>query len=99
MVVQVQSLAWHNELGILCCWSCGVGLQLQLIFDPWPGNFHMLGMQQKKKKKKEAQSKRLYCFFSSVKPDTWKDDDILLQLLFFEPDGIEWKPADMNAFV
>ena len=38
-----------------CC-GCGVGQQLQLLFDPWPGNFHMMWVQpwkdRRKKKKK-----------------------------------------------
>ena len=32
-------VAW---LWCCCCCGCGVGKQLQLGFDPWAGNFHML---------------------------------------------------------
>ena len=31
--------------------GCGLARQLQLPFDPWPGNFHMLQVQPLKKKK------------------------------------------------
>ena len=31
-----------NATQIWCCCGCGVGQQLQLRFDPYPGNFHML---------------------------------------------------------
>ena len=41
MRIQVQSLALLSGLRILCqiwcCYGCGVGLQLQLQFDPSPG--------------------------------------------------------------
>ena len=33
-------------------------LQLQLTFDPWPRNFHMLWLWQKKKKKKKKVTKQ-----------------------------------------
>ena len=36
---------WH-------CWGSGVGQQLQLRFDPYPGNFHMLWVQLQKRQKK-----------------------------------------------
>ena len=35
-----------------CC-GCGAGQQLQLPFDPWPGNLHMLRVQLQKDRKKE----------------------------------------------
>ena len=55
-VVQAADVAqiWH-----FC--GCGVEWQLQLLFDPWPGNFHMLQLQPpptKKKKKKERKKKK-----------------------------------------
>ena len=31
--------------GIQCCCGCGISQQLQLEFDPLPGNFHMLRVQ------------------------------------------------------
>ena len=34
-VVYIADSAW-----ILCCCSCDIGQQLQLRFDPYPGNFH-----------------------------------------------------------
>ena len=48
-VVQVENLAqiWHG------C-RCGIGQQLQLWFDPYPGNFHMPGVWPWKKKKKKT---------------------------------------------
>ena len=36
-VVEVTDVAW-----ILRCCGCGIGRPLQLQFDPWPGNIHML---------------------------------------------------------
>ena len=35
-VVQFTDMAW-----ILRCHGCGIGQQLQLQFDPYPGNLHM----------------------------------------------------------
>ena len=32
---------WPHSLKIWHCCGCGVSLQLQLQFYPWPGNFHM----------------------------------------------------------
>ena len=49
-VVQVTDTAW-----ILCCYGCGIGQQLQLLFDSQPGNFHMpyaMGAAIKSKKQK-----------------------------------------------
>ena len=40
---QVADTAW-----IQCCCGCGVGRQLQLLFDPSPGNFHMPWVQPEK---------------------------------------------------
>ena len=40
-----------NELWHGC--GCGVGHQLQTLFDPKPGNFHMSWVHPKKKKKKK----------------------------------------------
>ena len=39
-VVQVTDVAQ-----ISCCYGCGVGRQLQLQFDPYPGNLHMPRVQ------------------------------------------------------
>ena len=39
-MAQVADVAW-----ILSCCGCGVGWQLQLQFDPEPGNFRMLQVQ------------------------------------------------------
>ena len=66
MRMQVQSLAssvglriWYchklwrrSQMQIRSC-GCGVGRQLQLWFDPQPGNFHMLKVQAPKGKKKK----------------------------------------------
>ena len=41
-VVCVADMAW-----ILHCCGCGVGRQLQLRFDPWPENIHMLHLWPK----------------------------------------------------
>ena len=38
---------WCKDLVLLQLWHRS---QLQLRFDPWPGNFHMLWVQLKKKK-------------------------------------------------
>ena len=61
MWTQVLSLASLSGLRIPCCRelryrsqmplesgvavACGAGQQLQLRFDPWPGNLHMPQMQ------------------------------------------------------
>ena len=37
------------------CYGCREGQQLQLRFDPWPGNFHT---PQEKKKKKKSKNKK-----------------------------------------
>ena len=39
---------WVKDLVLLQLWS---RLQLQLIFDPWPGNFHVPWVRPKKRKK------------------------------------------------
>ena len=49
-VVQFEDVAW-----ILCYCGCGVGQQLQLLFNPWPGNFHMPQVQTYKAKKKKSE--------------------------------------------
>ena len=61
--IQDWSLASHRGLRIQCfckLWHSshsfcgyGVGWQLQLWFDPWPGNFHMPQGQLYKRKKKQ----------------------------------------------
>lgn len=47
-----------NTARILHYGGCGVGCQLHLQFDPWPGNFHLTWVlpqkDQKKKKKSRA---------------------------------------------
>ena len=52
--MQVQPLAQHSGLRIMCCHSCS-RLQLHLRFDPWPGNSlcHEDTKKEKKKKKKK----------------------------------------------
>ena len=45
-VVQVTDKSW-----ILHYCGCDIGQQLQLLFDPWPGNFHMLWVWPQKDKK------------------------------------------------
>ena len=38
-----QAAAWVIDAAqIRYCCGCGAGLQVQLLFDPSPGNFHML---------------------------------------------------------
>ena len=51
--MQVQPLAQHSGLRIMCCHSCS-RLQLHLRFDPWPGNSlcHEATKKEKKKKRK-----------------------------------------------
>ena len=46
---------------ILRCYGCGVGRQLQLQYNPWPGNFNVLGVrpQKEKKQKKKKKEKKL----------------------------------------
>ena len=48
---------WVKDLALPRCCGSGIGLWLQLRFDPYPGNLHMLLEQPKKwqkdKKKKE----------------------------------------------
>ena len=41
------------------CYGCGIGQQLQLPFDPSPGNLHMWLVQPKKKKEKKKKMKAL----------------------------------------
>ena len=42
-----------DEAQIQCGHGCGVGQQLQLRFNPWPGKFHMLQVAAIKRKKNE----------------------------------------------
>ena len=56
----VKTLALHwaveqvaDAAQIPHCYSCGIGLWLQLQFNPRPGNFHMLWVQPQKGKKKK----------------------------------------------
>ena len=49
---QVQSPAWYRGLKDLALPQLCHRLQLQLRFNPWPGNFHMMWVQPQKKKKK-----------------------------------------------
>ena len=64
MRIRVRSLASLSGSGISHCCGCGVGQQLQLRFDPLPGNFHMPQVQpykaKKEKKKKERKEKILW---------------------------------------
>ena len=48
--VQVCSLAWHSGLKDLAWPQLWCRSQLQLGFDPWLRNFHVLQVQGKKKK-------------------------------------------------
>ena len=48
---QTQSLAWHSGLKDLAL------PRLQLIFHPWPWNFHMPWVQPLKKKRKQKTEK------------------------------------------
>ena len=52
-----------NLKKICACYSCGVGQQLQLGFDPQPGNLHVLRVgpkkNQKDKKKKKKREKKI----------------------------------------
>ena len=43
-----------KEAWILCCCACGGGRQLQLRFDPWPGNCRCSPQKKKKFKKNEG---------------------------------------------
>ena len=38
-----------------CCCGCGIGQQLQVQFDPWPGNFQIVHKCSPKKKKKSVE--------------------------------------------
>ena len=62
---QVQDLVWlqaavwvAHAAWIKHCCGCGAGQQLQLRFDPYPGNFHMLQCSLRKKKEKERKKER-----------------------------------------
>ena len=60
---QAQSPAWHCGLRIYHCISCGLGLQLQLGSNPWPGNSICPWAAKKKgeKKKKTKNLLKLQC--------------------------------------
>ena len=53
-VAQVTDEAW-----IWCCHGCGIGLQMQLQFDPWPTRHRCDCKKEKKKKKKKTLKKLL----------------------------------------
>ena len=73
MRIQIQSLASFSGLRIHRChklqhrsqmaaqiWHCrGVGWQLQLCLDPWPGNLRMLHKPTRKEGRKEG--KKMHC--------------------------------------
>ena len=54
MRMEVQSLALISGLRILCCCGCGVGQQLQLLFNPYLGTYICCKYGPKRTKKKEA---------------------------------------------
>ena len=49
VVVQVQSPAWHSGLKDLALLQLQHKPKLQLVFNHWPGNFHILWVQPLKK--------------------------------------------------
>ena len=52
-----------------CCHGCGVGQQLQLQFDPQPGNFYMLQVWPEKEKEKiGVQKQNLLTGFGNYLP-------------------------------
>ena len=51
LIQRVKDLVLQDRAQIRCCCGYGLGWQLQLWFDPWPGNFHMLHVRPLKKKK------------------------------------------------
>ena len=61
---QVCSLAWHSELRIWHCHSCGLGGDCGSDLIPGPGVLHMPwgGQKLKKKKKKEDTEERVKRF-------------------------------------
>ena len=56
---QVQSLAWHSGLRILCCCHCGIGSNGSLHLIPGLGTPCAMGQAGKKKKSQLLQFKRL----------------------------------------
>ena len=55
--VQVRSLAWHSGLKDPALPQLWHKSQLQLRFNPWPGNFHLLQVWLLKKKKKKTKKR------------------------------------------
>ena len=49
--------------GVVSC-GCGVGWQLQLQFDSWPGNLHMPEVGPLKKRKKERKKEKRVNFIT-----------------------------------
>ena len=56
MWLKTQTAAWIQR-----GYGCGIAQQLQLCFDPWPGNFRVPWVQQPLKKKKQKKASRLCC--------------------------------------
>ena len=58
MRTQVPSLSSLSGLRIGCCCGCSVGQQLQLPFNPEPGNLHMPQVWPYKDGRKEGRKER-----------------------------------------
>ena len=64
---------WVKDLAMLWWWHRS---QLQLGFDPWPGNFHKLqGQSKKKKKKKLRKDLRNYLPIAHIKGGSFCSSD------------------------
>ena len=98
MRLRVRSLALLSGLRIWCCrelwcrsqtWlgspSCcgsGVGQQLQLRFDPWPGNLHVLWEQLKKWQKDQKKKKKNLA--SIIITNIWSEFYVCFVLIWFK---------------
>ena len=72
---------------IWCCCGCCVGRQLQLQFDPQPGNFHLpyaVGAALKKKKERERKKINLKRSKHIFKKEGGREDtDKLFQKIYY----------------
>ena len=75
--MQVQSLAWHSELRIQCCWIVGHNCGSDLI--PGPGTPFTMGQPKKEKKKENIKSKK-----SPIHRDLAKDKQFVMKSYWYK---------------